>query len=92
MNDETEMRHFGDHPEPCLAGTLALMSCYRRCRCPQVAQKIVHNLFVLSQQPYFSEEFRSVLEDLRVDWLPDAQGEPVPAEDAADVADPSALH
>lgn len=80
MEDQTTMRHFGDHPEPCIAGTLALMSNYRRNHCPQLAQKIVHNLFVLSQQNYFSPEFRLALAQLHADWLPDAQGTAAPTE------------
>ena len=31
--DETEMFFFGDNPEPCLAGTFALMSLYRDNPC-----------------------------------------------------------
>lgn len=93
MIDQTQMRYFGNNPEPCLAGTLALMSSYRRCRCPQAAKKIVHNLFVLAQQKYFSAEFRLVLEQLHADWLPDAEGATARAQNLADRGStPSQLH
>lgn len=93
MDDETTMRHFGHHPEPCLAGTLALMSSYRHKHCPLLAQKIVHNLLVLSHQKYFSDGFRLALAQLHADWLPDAQGASAPAEDAEmPAAGGSALH
>lgn len=41
-------------------------------------KKIVHNLFVLSQQKYFSDEFRLTLATLHADWLPDARGTAAP--------------
>ncbi len=68
MIDGTEMEFFGDNPEPCLAGTLCLMSLYRDNRCSIIAHKIIHNLYVLGHQSAFSEPFRSVLRELYEDW------------------------
>ena len=69
MIDSTEMEFFGDNPEPCLAGTLCLMSLYRDNPCAIIAHKIIHNLYVLGHQSAFSEPFRSVLRELYEDWL-----------------------
>ena len=68
MIDSTEMEFFGDNPEPCLAGTLCLMSLYRDNPCAIIAHKIIHNLYVLGHQSAFSEPFRSVLRELYDDW------------------------
>ena len=68
MIDGTEMEFFGDNPEPCLAGTLCLMSLYRDNPCSIIAHKIIHNLYVLGHQSAFSEPFRSVLRELYEDW------------------------
>lgn len=68
MIDSTEMEFFGDNPEPCLAGTLCLMSLYRDNPCSIIAHKIIHNLYVLGHQSAFSEPFRSVLRELYEDW------------------------
>ena len=68
MIDSTEMEFFGDNPEPCLAGTLCLMSLYRDNPCAIIAHKIIHNLYVLGHQSAFSEPFRSVLRELYEDW------------------------
>jgi hypothetical protein len=68
MTDETSMAFFGDNPEPCLAGTLCLMSLYRDNPCTIIANKIVHNLYVLGHQSAFTESFRSVLRELYEDW------------------------
>lgn len=68
MIDSTEMEFFGDNPEPCLAGTLCLMSLYRDNPCAIIVHKIIHNLYVLGHQSAFSEPFRSVLRELYEDW------------------------
>jgi hypothetical protein len=68
MIDSTAMEFFGDNPEPCLAGTLCLMSLYRDNPCAIIAHKITHNLYVLGHQSAFSAPFRSVLRELYEDW------------------------
>jgi hypothetical protein len=68
MIDGTNMEFFGDNPEPCLAGTLRLMSLYRDHPCSIIGHKIVHNLYVLGHQSAFTESFRSVLRELYDDW------------------------
>lgn len=68
MIDETAMEFFGDNPEPCLAGTLCLMSLYRDNPCPVIAHKIIHNLYVLGHQSAFTEAFRATLRELHGDW------------------------
>lgn len=68
MIDGTSMEFFGDNPEPCLAGTLCLMSLYRDNPCSIIAHKIIHNLYVLGHQSAFSEPFRGVLRELYEDW------------------------
>jgi hypothetical protein len=68
MNDETCMEFFGDNPEPCLAGTLCLMSLYRDNPCPIIGHKIIHNLFVLAHQSAFTAPFRAILKELHGDW------------------------
>lgn len=68
MIDETAMEFFGDNPEPCLAGTLCLMSLYRDNPCPIIAHKIIHNLYVLGHQSAFTEPFREILKALHGDW------------------------
>jgi hypothetical protein len=68
MIDHTAMEFFGDNPEPCLAGTLCLMSLYRDNPCAVIAHKIIHNLYVLGHQSAFSEPFRVVLRELYEDW------------------------
>lgn len=44
--------------EPVIAGTLVLMSLFRHTACPRAAQKIAHNLNLLSKTTDVSEEFR----------------------------------
>ncbi len=68
MIDSTAMEFFGDNPEPCLAGTLCLMSLYRDNPCAIIAHKIIHNLYVLGHQSAFSAPFRDVLRELYEDW------------------------
>ncbi len=68
MIDNTAMGFFGDNPEPCLAGTLCLMSLYRDNPCPIIAHKIIHNLYVLGHQTTFTEPFRAILRELHGDW------------------------
>jgi hypothetical protein len=55
-------------PEPVLAGTLCRMTLYRKSGNPELAQKITHNLTMLSTRPEFSESFRQVCHRLREDW------------------------
>ena len=54
--------------EPVLAGTLVLMSIFRHNACPHAAQKIVHNLALLSKRSELSEEFRDLCSRLCEDW------------------------
>ena len=54
--------------EPVLAGTLVLMSIFRNSACPHAAQKIVHNLALLSNRPELSEEFRNLCGRLCEEW------------------------
>ena len=68
MIDNTAMEFFGDNPEPCLVGTLCLMSLYRDNPCPIIAHKIIHNLYVLGHQSAFTEPFRAILRELHGDW------------------------
>ena len=73
MQDETQMVFFGENPEPCLAGTLALMSLYRDNQCAIIGHKIIHNLYVLGHQKNFSREFREQLLQLHHDWIANLQ-------------------
>jgi hypothetical protein len=57
-----------DGPEPVLAGTLCLMSAFLNGGCAHLAQKVIHNLTVLSKQPEFSDEFRRICLNLRAHW------------------------
>jgi len=57
-----------DSPEPVLAGTLCLMSAFLNGGCMHLAQKVIHNLTVLSTRPEFSDEFRGVCLNLRAHW------------------------
>jgi len=57
-----------DNPEPVLAGTLTLMSAFLNGGCNHLAQKVIHNLTVLSTRPEFSDEFRRVCLNLRAHW------------------------
>lgn len=57
-----------DDAEPVLAGTLCLMSAFLTGGCPHLAQKVIHNLGVLSQRPELSEEFRRTCLNLRAHW------------------------
>jgi len=57
-----------DNPEPVLAGTLTLMSAFLNGGCVHLAQKVIHNLTVLSTRPEFSDEFRRLCLNLRAHW------------------------
>ena len=58
-----------DNPEAVLAGTLCLMSAFLNGGgCSHLAQKVIHNLTVLSTRPELSEEFRRVCLNLRAHW------------------------
>ena len=59
-----------DHanPEAVLAGTLCLMSCFTNHHCPQIAQKISHNLAVIAFQPSVSVEFKRLCNQLILHW------------------------
>ncbi|MDB5804030.1 MAG: hypothetical protein JWN73_1352 [Betaproteobacteria bacterium] len=91
-------------PEPVLAGTLCLMSAFLNGGgCMHLAQKVIHNLTVLSNRPEFSDEFRRTGLNLRAHWCNECaracaqnHGEPkAQAEDAAlthPAADRNTLH
>jgi hypothetical protein len=76
-----------DNPEPVLAGTLTLMSAFLTGGCMHVAQKVIHNLTVLSTRPEFSDEFRRLCLNLRAHWCNEcARGTARPPAEAAEVA------
>ncbi|WKB54879.1 hypothetical protein [Eleftheria terrae] len=57
--------------EALLAGTLILMTNYRRCaseQLPETASRIASNLALLSADPLLSPQFRSILRGLRSTW------------------------
>ena len=92
MQDETQMVFFGENPEPCLAGTLALMSLYRDNPCAIIAHKIIHNLYVLGHQRKFSNEFREQLLQLHHDWIANLQSREVHNAAAGQGCEKEALH
>lgn len=74
--------------EAVLAGTLALMTGHAQSCCDAhrelMAQKVVSNLFILSQHPILSPGFKSMLFNLHGRWIKQAAGvlqrdEPDPA-------------
>lgn len=71
MRDTPDALVYGriDNPEPVLAGTLCLMSAFLNGGgCLHLAQKVIHNLTVLSTRPEFSDDFRRICLDLRAHW------------------------
>lgn len=58
-----------DHAEQVLAGTLCLMSAFvNGGGCLTLAQKVIHNLTVLSKRTDLSDEFKNVCLNLRAHW------------------------
>lgn len=68
--------------EAMLAGTLALMTGHAQSACARqrclMSKKIVSNLFVLSQHPALSPQFKKVAERMRPHWTVLAQAMEVP--------------
>ena len=75
-----------DGPEPVLAGTLTLMSSFLNGGCIHLAQKVIHNLTVLSSRPEFSEEFRRLCLNLRAHWCNECARGAVPGHAGPDDA------
>jgi hypothetical protein len=70
MNPASEQLVYApiEDAEPVLAGTLCLMSAFLTGGCLHLAQKVIHNLGVLSRRPDLSEEFRHTCLNLRAHW------------------------
>ncbi len=55
-------------PEPLLASTLCLMSMNGYSQSPALAQKIIHNLEILSSHPSLSPFFHRICQNLYYEW------------------------
>lgn len=67
-HDITQLEPASPNPEPLLAGTLCLMSMHGRNHSPALAQKIIHNLEILSGHPSLSQSFHRICQNLYDDW------------------------